>query len=59
MNHLLRELAPISTSGWQEIEKEAMRTLKTSLGARRIVDFIGPQGWSASAVGLGRSEGIA
>jgi uncharacterized linocin/CFP29 family protein len=59
MNHLLRELAPISTAGWQEIEKEATRTLKTSLGARRIVDFVGPQGWGASAIGLGRSEGIA
>jgi uncharacterized linocin/CFP29 family protein len=59
MNHLLRELAPISTTGWQEIEKEAMRTLKTSLAARRLVDFVGPQGWGASAVGLGRSEAIA
>ncbi|HXC28773.1 MAG TPA: family 1 encapsulin nanocompartment shell protein [Stellaceae bacterium] len=59
MNHLLRELAPISTSGWQEIEKEATRTLKTTLAARRLVDFDGPQGWGASAVGLGRSEGIA
>src|SRR5580658_9155158 len=59
MNHLLRELAPISTSGWQEIEKEAARTLKTTLAARRLVDFVGPQGWGASAVGLGRAEGIA
>jgi uncharacterized linocin/CFP29 family protein len=59
MNHLLRELAPISTAGWQEIEKEATRTLKTTLAARRLVDFAGPQGWSASAVGTGRSEGIA
>jgi uncharacterized linocin/CFP29 family protein len=58
MNHLLRELAPISTAGWQEIEKEATRTLKTTLAARRLVDFVGPQGWGASAVGLGRSEGI-
>ena len=30
MNHLLRELAPISTAGWVEIEKEAKRTLKTT-----------------------------
>ena len=59
MNHLLRELAPISTAGWQEIEKEAARTLKTTLAARRLVDFVGPQGWTASAVGIGRSEGIA
>jgi uncharacterized linocin/CFP29 family protein len=59
MNHLLRELAPISTAGWQEIEKEAARTLKTTLAARRLVDFVGPQGWTASAVGTGRSDGIA
>ncbi|HTZ36392.1 MAG TPA: family 1 encapsulin nanocompartment shell protein [Stellaceae bacterium] len=59
MNHLLRELAPISTVGWQEIEKEAMRTLKTTLAARRLVDFVGPQGWAASAVGTGRSESIS
>ncbi len=59
MNHLLRELAPISTAGWQEIEKEATRTLKTTLAARRIVDFVGPQGWGASAVGLGRTDAIA
>src|SRR3984957_574210 len=59
MNHLLRELAPISTAGWQEIEKEATRTLKTTLAARRLVDFVGPQGWGASAVGLGRSDGLA
>jgi len=56
MNHLLRELAPISTAGWVEIEKEAKRTLKTTLAARRLVDFKGPEGWDASAIGLGRSE---
>lgn len=59
MNHLLRELAPISTAGWQEIEKEAARTLKTTLAARRLVDFVGPQGWDACAVGLGRTDGLA
>src|SRR6202044_2022497 len=59
MNHLYRELAPISDAAWQEIEKEATRTLKTTLAARRLVDFVGPQGWEASAVGLGRSESIA
>jgi uncharacterized linocin/CFP29 family protein len=59
MNHLQRELAPISTVGWREIEKEATRTLKTTLAARKLVDFVGPQGWTASAVGTGRSDSIA
>ena len=54
MNHLHRELAPISDAGWEEIEKEAQRTLKTTLAARKLVDFVGPQGWEASAVGIGR-----
>lgn len=58
MNHLLRELAPISTAAWLEIEKEAKRTLKTTLAARRIVDFKGPHGWEMSAVGLGRTQSI-
>jgi uncharacterized linocin/CFP29 family protein len=58
MNHLLRELAPVSPAGWSEIEKEATRTLKTTLAARRLVDFVGPQGWKASAVEIGRSESI-
>ena len=58
MNHLLRELAPISPTGWREIEKEATRTLKTTLAARRLVDFVGPQGWSASSVCTGRVEAI-
>ncbi len=58
MNHLLRELAPVSAAAWQEIEKEATRTLKTTLAARRLVDFVGPLGWTAAAVGTGRSEQI-
>lgn len=58
MNHLFRELAPISAAAWQEIEEEAARTLKTTLAARKLVDFAGPKGWDAAAVPLGRSEPI-
>jgi uncharacterized linocin/CFP29 family protein len=59
MNGLFRELAPISQTGWAEIDEEAKRTLTTVLGARRIVDFSGPLGWSAAAVNTGRLEPIA
>jgi len=59
MNHLYRELAPLPTSAWLEIEKEARRTLKTMLAARRVVDFVGPQGLGASSVGTGRTTAIA
>jgi uncharacterized linocin/CFP29 family protein len=56
MNHLYRELAPISTAAWAEIDKEAKRTLTIILAARRVVDFVGPQGWAASSVCTGRTE---
>lgn len=56
MNDLLRDLAPISTEAWAAIEEEARRTLKTMLAARKLVDFVGPLGWEASAISLGRSE---
>jgi uncharacterized linocin/CFP29 family protein len=34
MNHLLRELAPIPSAAWPEIDEEARRTLKVMLAAR-------------------------
>jgi uncharacterized linocin/CFP29 family protein len=59
MNDLLREQAPISTAAWKEIDAEATRTLKVLLAARQLVDFVGPLGWTASAVSTGRTEKIA
>ena len=59
MNHLFREKAPITEAGWEEIEKEARRTLRALLAARRVVDFKGPLGWGASDVELGRADPIA
>ncbi len=56
MNHLLRELAPISERGWQELDDEARDRLKPALAARRLVDFSGPHGWEHSATNLGRVE---
>jgi len=58
MNHLFREKAPITEAGWEEIEKEARRTLRALLAARRVVDFKGPMGWGASDVELGRADPI-
>ena len=58
-NHLFRDRAPITEAGWEEIEKEAKRTLRTLLAARRVVDFRGPLGWGASDVELGRADPIA
>jgi uncharacterized linocin/CFP29 family protein len=56
VNHLLRDLAPISDRAWRLIDAEATRSLKHYLAARRLVDFAGPLGWQASAVDLGRVE---
>lgn len=56
MNQLLREMAPVSSEAWAQIEDEAKRTLKSMLAARRLVDFEGPLGWCASAVDHGRAE---
>lgn len=59
MNDLLRDQAPISTAAWKEIDAEATRTLKVLLAARQMVDFVGPLGWTSSAVSTGRTEKIA
>jgi uncharacterized linocin/CFP29 family protein len=59
MNHLLRELAPISDSGWQLIDDEAKERLTPALSVRRLVDFSGPHGWERSATNLGRTVPLA
>jgi uncharacterized linocin/CFP29 family protein len=56
MNHLLRELAPISEAGWEQLDREARERLTPALAARRLVDFAGPHGWEHSATNLGRVE---
>jgi uncharacterized linocin/CFP29 family protein len=56
MNHLLRELAPVTDEAWSQIDAEASRSLKHFLAARRLVDFSGPEGWSHAAVDLGRVD---
>ncbi len=59
MNHLLRSLAPISDSGWKELDDEARERLTPALAARKLVDFSGPRGWEYSATNLGRIEALA
>jgi len=56
MNHLLRELAPVSELGWQTLDDEARQRLAPALAARRLVDFSGPKGWQHSATNLGRTD---
>ncbi len=59
MNHLLRELAPISADAWAQIDDEAKTRLTTYLAGRRLVDFSDPEGWDYSAHNLGRTTEVA
>ena len=59
MNHLLRELAPISDEAWSAIEVDAKSRLTAYLGARQVVDFRGPTGWTTSSVPLGRTTPLS
>jgi uncharacterized linocin/CFP29 family protein len=58
MDHLYRELAPISEGAWEQIEDEAKSRLVTHLAARKLVDLSGPHGWSYSATDLGRVDEV-
>ncbi|MGH7912885.1 MAG: family 1 encapsulin nanocompartment shell protein [Candidatus Dormibacteraceae bacterium] len=59
MNHLFRELAPVSEAAWSQIDEEARTRLQTYLQGRRLVDFSGPHGWAHSAVNLGRLQPLS
>ena len=59
MNNLRRELAPISTAAWKEIDDEATRVLKLKLAGRKLVDFNGQRGPDAAAVSTGRREPLS
>jgi len=56
MNNLKRELAPLSTAAWKQIDAEATRVLKLKLAGRKLVDFDGPLGPTAAAVNTGRRD---
>ena len=56
MNHLMRELAPVTDHSWSQIDQEATRSLKHVLAARRLIEFTGPLGWEFSSVDAGRIE---
>ncbi|MEZ5143933.1 MAG: family 1 encapsulin nanocompartment shell protein [Acidimicrobiales bacterium] len=56
MNHLLRELAPITEAAWSEIDGEASRAVREVLAARRLLDVVGPKGWGHAAESTGRTR---
>src|SRR5207253_1749104 len=58
MNNLHRELAPITSAAWSQIEEEVARTFKRSVAGRRVIDVIGPGGPELAGVGTGHLLGI-
>jgi len=58
MDLLKRELSPISSEAWAQIDDEARRVLKLHLAGRKLVDFSGPHGWQLGAVNTGRLQQI-
>lgn len=58
MNHLLRELAPITEAVWAEIDAEASRALREVLVGRRLLDVEGPKGWAHAAEPVGRTRHV-
>jgi uncharacterized linocin/CFP29 family protein len=59
MNNLHRELAPISSAAWAQIEEEVARTFRRTVAGRRVVDVKGPGSLELSGVGTGHQRTIA
>lgn len=59
MNNLHRELAPISSAAWSQIDEEVARTFKRSIAGRRVVDVKMPGGVELAGVGSGHKYAIA
>jgi len=53
MSNLHRDLAPISSAAWSEIEEEARRTFRGRVAARRVVDMPEARGTEFSALTTG------
>jgi uncharacterized linocin/CFP29 family protein len=58
MDNLHRDLAPVSTQAWAQIEDEAKRTFALNVAGRRLVDVSGPAGSTLAAVSTGHLEAI-
>jgi uncharacterized linocin/CFP29 family protein len=56
MDLFKRELAPLSSEGWNEIDARAREILLSTLTARKIVNVQGPKGIDFTAVNEGRLQ---
>lgn len=57
MNHLHRDLAPISDSAWSALDAEAVDQLQRFLTARKLMEFHGPSG--AQSLSTGRRDEVS
>lgn len=51
---LNRQCAPVTETGWHEIDEQAKRVIERNLAGRKVVDVSGPHGWQYGAADLGR-----
>jgi uncharacterized linocin/CFP29 family protein len=58
MNNLHRELAPISSAAWTDMESEARRTFERHVAGRRIVDVPDAAGLQLAAVDAGHVDAV-
>jgi uncharacterized linocin/CFP29 family protein len=58
MNNLYRDLAPISSAAWADIEEEARRTFTLHVAGRKVVDVTEPDGAALAGVGTGHLTAV-
>ena len=51
---LYREIAPVSSNAWNEMDERAEEVLKMVLSARKVVKVIGPKGLDYNVITEGR-----
>ena len=56
MDMLKKELAPLSSKVWQELEQRAQEILSSRLSARKAIHVVGPLGWDYTSVSEGRLD---
>jgi uncharacterized linocin/CFP29 family protein len=56
MDILKRDLAPLTSEVWEEIDGRAKEVLESYLSARKVVNVEGPKGWDSNVVVEGRLD---
>jgi uncharacterized linocin/CFP29 family protein len=53
VNHLYREIAPMSDRAWEEVDDAARRAIRNFIAGRRLFPLVGPHGYGTEAVPTG------